>query len=206
MAYSTINPHKYGNCNCGCGGIDVAGRKVGKNFHCLNSYENIKKLEQLERQKQRNALRTDGRKLRGLVQKGQNDLLIGRNQLIQDLDAVVSRYVRILYANEKGEVKCYTCDTVKHFSLMQAGHFVKREHIGLRWDLRNLRPQDEYCNCYLYGNVSVYAKELEKEQKGLPDTLIEQSHTVEKPSNEELKTMLIDFRQKLKIVESKLNK
>lgn len=200
---SLISRHKFGNCDR-CPKREVPCVKRKKEMVCLNcaKIEDVEK--QTQKAKRRDAARCIGQRLRSETGKGENDLLVGRNQLIQDLDAVVSRYIRILYANEKGEVKCYTCSTVKHFSLMQAGHFVSRSHIGLRWDLRNVRPQDEYCNCHLHGNLSVYREELEKEQKGLADTLIEQSHTVEKPCNDELKTMLIEFRAKLKLVETKL--
>ena len=204
MAYSTINKSKYGKCSsCGHEGDAV---KHKRDLLCFRCNDMRKGLEQIERADKRNALRKDGAKLRGLVGKGENDLLVGRQQLIQDLDVVASRYIRILYANERGEVKCYTCQTVKHFSLMQAGHFVSRSHIGLRWDLKNLKPQDEYCNCLLHGNLSVYREELEKEQPGLPDALIEQSHTIEKPSNDELKMLLIELRAKLKNAELKLKK
>lgn len=39
---STINRFKIGDCSCGCGGKDVAGRKVGKLFYCMDSYRSMK--------------------------------------------------------------------------------------------------------------------------------------------------------------------
>lgn len=55
--YNTIPNSKFGNCSCGCNGIDVAGRKVGKIFYCLNSYNTMKKKQQLEKAKLKTQLR-----------------------------------------------------------------------------------------------------------------------------------------------------
>jgi hypothetical protein len=128
-----------------------------------------------------------------------------RNSLIQDLDAVVSRYVRIRYADEKGICTCYTCGIRKNFTLMQNGHFVSRSHIGLRFDAnRNCRVQCQNCNEFLRGNLKIYAQRLNEEQSGLAEQLQEQSREVEHIGIDELKSMLIDYRAKLKIVEQKL--
>lgn len=63
MAFTTIPRFKYGNCDCGCGGINVEGRKVGKMFYCLRSYSTMKQKQQLaksiEKQKVRSLIKTD---------------------------------------------------------------------------------------------------------------------------------------------------
>lgn len=89
---------------------------------------------------------------------------------------------------------------------MQNGHFVSRKHIGLRYMLKNQKPQCEYCNCNLHGNLEVYAANLNLEENGLSERLIEQSREVEKISTDELKQMLVDIKAKLKTVEQKLKK
>lgn len=67
MAYTSIPQTKFGDCSCGCGGINVEGRKVAKEFMCLQSYNNMKTLEQIAKAKKKNAENLAARKLRGLA-------------------------------------------------------------------------------------------------------------------------------------------
>lgn len=206
MAYSTINNHKYGNCNCGCGGIDVAGRKVGKTFHCLDSYSRMKSEEQLDRAKKRNALRNTGSKLRALVGKGENDLIQSRNNLISQLDFLVSRYVRISACDSSGYLDCYTCNDRVFWKDAQCSHFIKRgANMVLRFDIRfNTRPACKSCNEYKDGNLEEYAKNLELEQKGVVEMLQERGRQVEKYDLHELKQMAIDMQAKVNLVSQRL--
>jgi hypothetical protein len=73
----------------------------------------------------------------------------------------------------------------------------------LRWDSRNARTQCVECNCNKHGNIDEYTKRLDEEHPGLPEQLREESREVNKYGREELKQILIDYRAKLKIVESK---
>ena len=128
-----------------------------------------------------------------------------RNSLIQDLDRYCSLFVRIRDADAKRIVRCYTCTTTKHYTLMHNGHFISRSNMGLRFDVKNnCRTQCEYCNCSLHGNLEVYAANLELEQAGLPEMLQEQSRQVEKIGNDELSQMLIDIRGKYNVIKQKL--
>ena len=74
--------------------------------------------------------------------------------------------------------------------------------MGLRWDLRNLRPQCKFCNQVLSGNIDDFKKELELETKGIVDQLIAESYDVVKYSRQEMKEMLIMFREKLKTIKT----
>ena len=128
-----------------------------------------------------------------------------RNSLIQDLDRYCSLYVRIRDADKDGNVKCYTCTTVKHYTLMHNGHFISRANMGLRFDVKNnCRTQCEACNCHLHGNLDVYAANLDLEQEGLSERLQEQSRQVEKIGTDELSQLLIDIRAKYNIIKTKL--
>ncbi len=202
-----IPQFKIGDCNCGCGGKDVEGRKVGKTFMCAASYQRMKAEEQVDKAKKRVAARNTGFKLRnGLAEsKGTEDYFMAERQaLINDLDFVVSRICRMMGSDERGLCQCYTCPTKRHFSLMQAGHYVSRKFTQTRFDLRwNLRPQCPTCNEAKHGNLEVFAQRLEEEQKGIVEWLIEMSREPYKYSRDELKTLLIDYRQKLRIIETK---
>lgn len=120
------------------------------------------------------------------------------SDLIADADIIVSQYTRLKYADKDGLVKCYTCDVVKHWTLMQAGHYVKRANLYLRFDERNLRPQESYCNEYLHGNMAVYTANLEKECKGITDILRSEATLVHKVDRTELRQIISEYTIKVK--------
>lgn len=191
---------KVGNCNCGCNGKDVAGRKVGKEFYCLESYRAMKTKQYTQKASLNNKVRNLGNIQ---VQEG-NYEGASIQALKNDLDFVVSRYIRMLYADAKnGFVQCYTCPTIKHFSLMQNGHFIPRSNMATRWMVKNLKPQCPNCNEGKHGNLEVFSERLEQEEKGIVEYLKELSRETCKFGVDELKQMLADFRAKLRIVENK---
>lgn len=117
--------------------------------------------------------------------------------LIEDADAVFSKVVRLMYADNQGVLKCYTCNVEKNWKQMQCGHYISRKHLYLRWDLRNARPQDDICNCAKHGNLSVFARRLEDENEGITEILLEESRIVYKPTREEIRAVIADFSQRL---------
>lgn len=125
--------------------------------------------------------------------------------LIADADAVFSQYIRLKYADKRGFVKCYTCLAYKHWTMMQNGHFIKRANLYLRFDERNCRPQDQFCNEYEHGNISVFAQELEDESKGLPDILRSEATIVHKPTREEIRQVIAEYAPKVKALKKKLS-
>ncbi len=196
---SNIATSKWGDCTR-CPAKNCACVKIGKDLICLNCNKEIKTEQQLEKSKIRNKVRQLGNKQ---VQEG-NYEDAGRQALINDLDFVVSRYVRMLYAEPgHGMLQCWTCNCTKHFSLMQNGHFISRSHMQTRFLLKNLRPQCAGCNEGKHGNLVVFAERLEAEEKGVTHYLKELSVEPYKYSLDELKQMLIDFRSKLRLIEQK---
>ncbi len=118
--------------------------------------------------------------------------------LIEDADAIFSKYIRLKYADKNGLVACFTCGTKKHWTLMQNGHYIKRQHLYLRWDERNCRPQDQYCNEYKDGNIPSFITELEKECKGITEILQEEMRLVHKPTREEIRGIISEYTPKVK--------
>lgn len=142
-------------------------------------------------------------KVRNLVKH--EDKEMGTMQsLINDLDRTVSLVVRLKEADKHGINTCFTSGKVLHYKSLQAGHFIPRAHLATRWLLENIRPQSEFENCHLSGNIEVFRKKLEEENPGITDWLQEQAREVYKPSQDELKQLLLSMRQKLKMLESKL--
>jgi hypothetical protein len=137
---------------------------------------------------------------------------IGKNSdnefpdLVADIDALVSRYVRFKAADKDEQAPCFTCGTKKHWSELDCGHYIKREVMYLRFDYsRNLRPQCVNCNRIKHGNISEYTKRLELEKPGITDILYEESKMVYKYSREELKALVVELNQKLKQLHNERN-
>jgi hypothetical protein len=124
--------------------------------------------------------------------------------LINDLDAVFSRYIRIKYSDNDGNSECFTCCKKEHYTTLQCGHFIPRANLGTRFLQQNCRPQCKTCNEYKDGNIEEYTIRLEKENNGITDWLAEQSRQVYKPTRDEIKQMLFEYRHKLNLVKTKL--
>ena len=117
--------------------------------------------------------------------------------LIADLDHVFSQYIRVKYANKEGIVRCFTSGKDFHWEKIQCGHFISRRNLSTRWLELNCRPQSEYDNCYLNGNLEVFEKNLEEERAGSSEYLREIAREINKPSLTDLKEMIIEYRSKL---------
>ena len=119
------------------------------------------------------------------------------SDLIAVADSIFSQYIRLKGADENGMVACYTCDTVKHWTLQQCGHYVSRSFIFLRFDERNSKCQCIGCNEFKNGNLAKYTERLEREFPGLPDILKAEATLVHKVSREELNRVIVEYRGKV---------
>jgi hypothetical protein len=126
--------------------------------------------------------------------------------LIDDLDAIFSRYIRLKYADEKGNVACYTCGGRLPIQHIQNGHYIHRQDLATRFLESNCRPQCERCNSNHNDNPVVFRDKLETETAGITEWLLEQSREVCKPTRDELKMMIVDYRYKVKLLEKKIKK
>jgi len=197
---SIIPQFKVGNCNCGCGGKDVAGRKVGKEFYCMDSYRTMKTKQYTQKASLNNKVRNLGNKQ---VQEGiYEDASI--QALKRDLDFVHSRIVRMTAADAKtGLANCFVCGRLQHWTLCQLSHFIPRANTLTRWDSKANRCSCKYCNENLGGNLIIFAKKLNEEEAGLAERLSELSREPYKWGRDELKMLLLDMRAKLRLVETK---
>lgn len=126
--------------------------------------------------------------------------------LIEDADTIFSRFIRLKYANENGMVKCYTCDKLQHWTMVDNGHFVKRSHLYTRWLESNCRPQCKSCNQMDYGNILVYRERMEKENPGQPEYLQDSCKVVYKPTREEIRQVISEYTPKVKELQKRLKK
>src|ERR1700748_1726507 len=71
----------------------------------------------------------------------------GLPELIDRLDGLVSKYVRFSARDKDFLVECYTCGDRRMAPVMDAGHYITRNCMYLRFDVaRNIRPQCPTCN------------------------------------------------------------
>lgn len=118
--------------------------------------------------------------------------------LIQDADALVSRFVRLSAASQdSGLVRCYTCPEIQFWKNMDAGHYITRACLFLRHDLRNIRPQCQDCNRFNSGRPAQFSIHLEREQPGLVEELIHESRIIHHVTREELRAVISDMTTKL---------
>lgn len=86
--------------------------------------------------------------------------LLPLKSLEKKLDKVCSLYVRMKDADEGGTVSCVSCRKLMHWKDADCGHWIKRQHRGTRWDLRNLGVQCGRCNRYMGGNMDEMAAHI----------------------------------------------
>lgn len=118
--------------------------------------------------------------------------------LKKKLDTIFSTYIRLKYADEDLNVKCFTCDKVYHYKKIQNGHFYSRSILSLRWDEQNCRPQCYGCNIAKSGNYIEYYKRLEKEiGKGGMEYLEYKRHQVKKMGKLDYQIYIDTYTQKV---------
>jgi len=126
--------------------------------------------------------------------------------LVAELDAVFSRFVRLSAADANGNCSCYICDSVNRWEDCDAMHFVPRANMLLRFDTRNVKCGCRTCNQYLDGNLVLYSKRLNEANIGVTEVLLEESHLVYKYGRFELLGMIKDYSEKVIKLKLKLSK
>lgn len=179
MPYNSTIRQKVGFCEL-C--PDSKGKQplIGK--LCQTHYWNRSKMKSFEKQAQKE-IKEDG-----------------LSDLVEILDQVFSRYIRLKYADKDGYVTCFISGTRHHWKEIDNGHFIPRSNMFLRFDERNCRPCSITENRYKDGNIPGYAKKLEEETPGIVDILMEESHVVCKWSRAELNAMIVDYRKRADLI------
>lgn len=128
----------------------------------------------------------------------------GLPSLIATLDGIISKYVRLSAADKDRNCECYTCKDIRPWYVMDAGHYVSRTVMYLRFDIsRNIRPQCHICNRSKYGMAKEFAERLEQDMPGVTDILREESLIIHKWDRSELRAMINEYTQKLKQLQLK---
>lgn len=125
----------------------------------------------------------------------------GLPELIERLDGLVSKWVRYSRIEKDGLVQCFTCSGRFPASELDAGHYISRNCMHLRFDAeRNIRPQCRPDNRAKYGKSTIFGQNLEKELPGVTDLLFEEKWIIYKWSREELRSLIADYSQRIKLL------
>ena len=84
-------------------------------------------------------------------------------KLKKKADDIYSKKLRLKFSDDNGNVKCFTCSTIKNWKEIQCGHYITRKITILRYDPRNTRPQCVGCNMFNQGRLDVFAFNLVRE-------------------------------------------
>jgi 5-methylcytosine-specific restriction endonuclease McrA len=118
-----------------------------------------------------------------------------------------SLFIRLRDADENGMSQCFTCGRVHHYKEMNASHFISRRHMATKYDERNVNSCCVYCNKWLYGNLLVYQRNLDRKYgHGTAIKLEMQSKQTKKLSQFEIKALSDHYRVESKKLLDRLNK
>lgn len=115
------------------------------------------------------------------------------------LDRVFSEYIRRRDADENGYIKCISCGKRVHWKEADAGHYVNRKHMNLRWDEKNVNAQCRSCNRFDEGNMIGYTQGLvEKYGESILEKLRISRMRIFHIHDSFLKLMIEDYKKKIK--------
>lgn len=93
-------------------------------------------------------------------------------KLIKKLDKIFSEYIRKRDSDSNGMCRCITCGKSFHWKAGDAGHFIQRDRIAVRWNEKNCNAQCMECNRFRSGNQFAHGKAIDKKfGAGTADTL-----------------------------------
>lgn len=74
-----------------------------------------------------------------------------RGDLVDACDRLFRRLQKLLWADGKEYVQCFTCGKWVDHKSIEVGHYHSRRFMAIRWDERNVRPQCHKCNLDMEG-------------------------------------------------------
>jgi hypothetical protein len=110
-------------------------------------------------------------------------------------DNAFSIYIRVRDADSNGMCKCISSGKLFHWTQCDAGHFINRKHLSLRFNECNVNAQSRSDNRWDEGNLEGYRRGLiEKYGPDIIDKLYAMKNQVKKFSDFEIKAMTKHFK------------
>jgi len=82
--------------------------------------------------------------------------ILTQRELIKKLDRIFSEYIRLSKSNN-GVCKCCTCGKLDNWKDCDAGHYISRSHLSVRYNEQNVWPQCRACNRFHEGRKDAFA-------------------------------------------------
>ena len=126
-----------------------------------------------------------------------------RATLIKKLDAIFSQFIRLRAVDENGYGNCFTCGQTRHYTEVDAGHFMSRACMSTRWSPRNVQFQCKRCNGFRSGEQYLFSKNLDRVYgKGTAEELLIESKKSYKWTSDEIQQMIRRYKQKVDDIKS----
>jgi hypothetical protein len=117
------------------------------------------------------------------------------------LDRIFSEYIRLRDADANGYCRCISCGAIRLWTQMDAGHYVNRQHMSLRYDERNVHAQCRSCNRFDEGNQIGYTRGLIKKYgAGIIDLLEVKKHTASKMTLFDYEALIEHYKKGIEIL------
>lgn len=116
---------------------------------------------------------------------------------------IFSKYIRLRDCNKhiKGGMfaPCWTCGVIKHYSELQAGHFVPGRGNAVLFDEEGVRSQCAGCNIWHHGNPSAYWEKM-IDTVGVEKTreIANRRHQIKKYTLADYEEIIAKYTQKIK--------
>lgn len=123
-----------------------------------------------------------------------------RQKLINKLDEAFSLFIRLRDSDKNGMVKCITCGSIAHYTDVDAGHFITRENMGVRYEEENVNGQCRHCNRFKSGKQYEHGLAIDKKYKqpGLASKLMIKGKSVCNWQDFELEAMYQYYKREVK--------
>ena len=82
--------------------------------------------------------------------------------LVDRLDNVFSKYIRLRDAMPSGTFRCISCGKIKPIEQADAGHYHSRRHMSTRFDEDNVNAECRFCNRFSADHIIGYRENLIK--------------------------------------------
>ena len=115
--------------------------------------------------------------------------------LVDRLDKVFSKYIRLRDAMPGGTFRCISCGRIKPIEQADCGHFHSRTHMSTRFDEDNCHAECRYCNRFSADHIIGYRENLIRKIGSQRFLLLEvKAHETRKWSHFELEQLAKYYR------------
>ncbi|MBR1526863.1 MAG: recombination protein NinG [Prevotella sp.] len=122
--------------------------------------------------------------------------------LVDRLDTVFSKYIRLRDAMPSGMFRCISCGQIKPISQADCGHFHSRIHMSTRFDEDNCHAECRFCNRFSADHIIGYRENLIKKIGGQRFALLEvKAHQSHKYAHFEIEQLIKYYRARVEMLQ-----